>query len=412
MLRILAADLPRDGEAGENTVVATDESGAITATRHPANLPAVAEAVRELAGGDPFLVAVDVPVVVRGKGSRARPVENLVRRRFGHRLRPGGRGKSERPGAAGEALLAGLAAAGLPCVPYPDRDRRSSGLAEIHPALALKALLWEVSTVVRASGAEQRGELFRAYAAPAYRDASSPKRAGWAERAVAIDLILRALGRLDGFDFRPAREALLSAVGLRDVERAGALLDAALLAGTAHRYLDSPEACLFLGDHETGYVILPADGFIRRLALHDARPPRGRLFPKASLSERLGEVAELRPVELITVEGRPQRLEATFRERPVYEFDNLDEMLWWKHCRHLAGPVLPTEGLDELVVLLGREDDEPAARAKPLRLARSRHRTLSFRFDPPGDWRAHLPTRDGRTYPFRVLRAVYEALQQ
>ena len=35
---------------------------------------------------------------------------------------------------------------------------------------------------------------------------------------------------------------------------------------------------------------------------------------------------------------------------------------------------------------------------------------MSFRFDPPASWRSRLPTRDGRTYPFRVERATYEAL--
>jgi hypothetical protein len=44
----------------------------------------------------------------------------------------------------------------------------------------------------------------------------------------------------------------------------------------------------------------------------------------------------------------------------------------------------------------------------PLRLTRSRHKTLSFRFEPPQIWRARIAPRDGRTYPFRVLRAVYE----
>ena len=54
--------------------------------------------------------------------------------------------------------------------------------------------------------------------------------------------------------------------------------------------------------------------------------------------------------------------------------------------------------------------DAPDERPSPLRLVRSRHRTLSFRFEPPASWRARVPTRDGKTYAFRVVRAVYETL--
>ncbi len=102
-------------------------------------------------------------------------------------------------------------------------------------------------------------------------------------------------------------------------------------------------------------------------------------------------------------------MEAVFRTSALYEFANLDEMLWWKHTRHLSGPVLPTEGLRDLVVVLGKDAEEPE-RGATLRLVRSRHRTLSFRFDPPNSWRGRVPTRDGRTYPFRVLRATFETL--
>jgi hypothetical protein len=82
-------------------------------------------------------------------------------------------------------------------------------------------------------------------------------------------------------------------------------------------------------------------------------------------------------------------------------------MMWWKHCRHLAGPDVPLDGLDELVVRL---DGAAAGDTAPgLRLVRSRHKTLSFRFEPAQAWRQHVAPRDGKTYPFRVLRAVFEA---
>jgi hypothetical protein len=327
-------------------------------------------------------------------------------------MAPGGRAalSGEPLGVAGEALIAGLATAGLPCLPYPDRDQRSSGLAEIYPGLTLKALLWESSTLVDLGDPVRSEELFRAFAPPPYRVAKLPARSGWGEQAVALELVLRALNRVDGYDLEPTWEALSRAGTAQEVERAAAMFDAGLIAGTVRRYLGSPENSLFLGDRENGYIILPADGFIRRLALTDAKPQAGELFPLGSLRARLSGAAKLRSLDLLSVPGRPQRLEAEFKDRPRYEFDNLDEMMWWKHCRHVTGPPLPTEGLIELLVELRKPGTEEIASSSPLRLARSRHRTLSFRFDPPDVWRNHVPTRDGRTYPFTVLRAVYETL--
>ncbi len=410
-MKVIGVDLGRRGPAGEpgpSTLVSLRTDGSVESARHAANIPGVADVIHRVSAGEPFLVGVNAPIVIPDKPARARPVENVVRRRFGHRLRPGGRGAfgAESAAVAGEALLAGLAAAGHPCLPYPDRDRRASGLAEIHPELSLKALLWETSSLSRSASGPQREELFRSLSPPTYRAADSPKRSTWAERATSLDMVIRSLTGLEGYDLRPAREALQQAQSDRDAERAGSILDATLVAGTARRYLEAPEACLFLGDREQGYVIMPADGFIRRLALRDARPRRGQLFPKTSLRERLEADAEIHSLELLTMEGHPQRIEARFHNRPLYEFDNLDEMLWWKHCRHLDGPTLPTEGLQELTVQL-----QSGSRSEtPLRLSRSRHRVLSFRFDPPAQWRRRLPTRDGATYAFRVLRAAYDTL--
>jgi len=412
-MRILGADLspslPARPEA-ENTLVLLDDAGRVQALRHPRNLPAIAVEIGDLAGGEPFLLGVNLAVVVPAGSARNRPVEGLVRRRLGYRLPHGGRSAlaSGRGGVAGEALLAALAAAGLPCLPYPDRDRRKSGMAEMDPGLVLKALLWEDSPSARAAGALDRAAMFRSYAAPEHRS-SSRVRTSPGERMAWLDLTVRALSASPAIDLRPVRDALAGASTEKDLEAAASLLDACLLAATARRYLEAPETCAFLGDREGGYTILPADGVVRALALGDAGTTRGGLFPKASLRQRLGEVADLRAVELLEMPGRPQSVEAVFRSHPVYEFDNLDEMLWWKHCRHLSGPVLPTEGLKELAVAIGRD----AAAAEPgvaLRLVRSRHRTLSFRFDPPNAWRARVPTRDGKTYPLRVLRATFETL--
>ncbi len=410
-MRIIGADLSPDLPAradAENTLVLLDDAGRVQTVRHPRNLPAIAVEIGELAGGEPFLVGVNLPVVVPVNSARNRPVEGLVRRKLGYRLGPGGRAalSSDKGGVAGEALLAALAAAGFPCLPYPDRDRRRSGMAEMDPGLILKVLLWEDSLSSRAGGGVDRGALFRSYSPPDHR-ASPRSRSSWSQRTVWLDVTVRALSASQTIDLRPARDALVSASSERDLEGAASLLDACLVAATARRYLEEPETCMFLGEREGGYTILPADGVVRTLALGEPPAKRGGLFPKASLRQRLGEVAELRPVELLEMPGRPQRVEAVFRSHPLYEFDNLDEMLWWKHCRHVSGPPLPKEGLQELAVALGKDSLE-SDRGVTLRLVRSRHRTLSFRFDPPGAWRARVPTRDGRTYPFRVLRATFE----
>ena len=67
----------------------------------------------QAARDEPFLLGANIPVVVPAKPARARPVENLIRRRFRHRLPPGGRAvlSAEPLGVAGEALIAGLALA-------------------------------------------------------------------------------------------------------------------------------------------------------------------------------------------------------------------------------------------------------------------------------------------------------------
>lgn len=414
-MKVLGVDLTRQPPSRgsvEHVLVLLDEQGRNVAVQTASTLPGVAAAVAQLVGDEPFVLGVNIPVVVPARSARARPVENLIRRRLRHRLPAGGRAalQAEPLGVAGEALIAGLAAAGLPCLPYPDRDRRRNGLAETYPDLSLKALMWDASALSTAEDPSSREELLRALTPPSYRAAQMPARAGWAAQAVALDQVLRALDGVEGFDLRAAREALSGARTQQEVEHAASLLDAALIAGTARRYLEDPERSVFVGDLEGGYVILPADGLIRRLAVGEPRPARGKLFPRDSLQKRLAADAKLQSPELLNVPGRPRRLEASFFNHPRYEFDNLDEMMWWKHCRHVAGPRLPTEGLVELAVALETSPGADEGGGTAMRLARSRHKTLSFRFDPPQSWRRRVPPRDGKTYPFRVLRAVYETL--
>jgi predicted RNase H-like nuclease len=415
-VKILGVDLPQESSTSgpvAYTLMLLDESGHAAEIHSPTSLPELAALVGKLTAGNPFLLGVNIPVVVPAKQVRTRRIENLVNRRLGFRAPPGGRGhlSATAQGVLGETLLAGLAAAGQPCLPYPDRDRHTSGLAESYAGLSTKALLWEHSPFAGQPDRDDRAELFKAYKPPAYRVAQAASRTRWAERAIALDQVLRLLDAANGFDLRPAREALASAGNAEDVEQAGALLDAALIAGVALRYLEEPQNCLFAGDPESGYMILPADSFIRRL-FSETRKDHGRLFPQASLHDRLAGSATIRAVELLTVPGRPQRFEVSFSDRPHYEFDNLDEMLWWKHTRHLDGPILPIEGLLDLQVSLGPDDKTEANGTSTLKLVRSRHKTLSFRFDPPSAWRRHVPTRDGRSYSIRILRATYETLPE
>ncbi len=405
-MRILGVELSREGSPGaaEHTLVSLDPHGRIATTLRVSSVPAIASGVAQLAAGEPFVLGVNVPVVAPAKPARPRRIELLVQRRLGTRIHAWSRAPATGARVTGDALLAGLATAGAPCLAYPDRDGRRSGLAEIYPELTLRSLLWE-SSALAASETPRAHELLRAFGVPPYRRARMPARSGWAAQATALDLVLRLLRPIDGFDVAHASAELARAAGPDEIERAGALLDAALIAGTARRYIESPDASVFVGDVESGYVILPADGRVRRVLTADLRPRPAQLFPRASIQERLGPEARVQPVDLLPIPGRPQPFEATFAHAPQYEFDNVDEMVWWKHTRHLDGPVLPTEGLRELVVRLDHADS-----AGDLRLLRSRHRTPSFRFDPPKAWRQLVPTRDGRTYAFRVVRATFDTL--
>jgi predicted RNase H-like nuclease len=405
-MRILGADLRAlETPSGEASIVVLDAEGAAAGIARAADLPALAREAARLASGDPFLLAVDVPVSGPSSAGRPRRVDGWLQRRLGVKLPHA----KPRAGAtpSGADVLAALATAGQPCLPYPDRDRRRSGLAEIHPELVLKALAWEASVASSSPELPDRDAILRALGPSEYRGARV-ERGSVAERWAAVEAALRLVTSADGFDARPARDELARATDGAAIARAASLLDAALLAGAARRYLEEPERSAFVGERETGYTILPADVFLRRVVLKEAPhgAERAPLFPRASLDERLGGHAAVRPLALLDMPGRAQRVEAVFEAPPLYEFDNLDEMMWWKHCRHLSGPDVPLDGLDELVVKL---DGAAAPESHGLRLVRSRHKTLSFRFEPAHAWRQHLAPRDGKTYPFRVLRAVFEA---
>jgi hypothetical protein len=404
-MRIFGADLRElDVAVGFGTIVALDANGHVANVAIVVDLSGLAREISTLSAGEPFLLAVDVPVAAGGPAGKARRIDGWLRRRLGVRIptaRPGGA-----PYLTGSELINALAMGGHPCLPFPDRDRRHSGLAEIHPELVAKALVWESSTAA-AHEIPDREAILRALPIPDYRNLRAP-RGAFAEQYASLDAALRVLSGAAGFDFRPAVAELERARTAEAVVAAASLLDATLLAGAARRYLEEPERCAFVGQRETGYVVLPADAFVRRIALREPAKVAGHaaLFPRESLESRLAPHATLRPLALLDLPGQTQRIEAVFATQPRYEFDNLDEMMWWKHCRHLSGPELPSEGLHELVVRLDLAGDDDSTLS--LILVRSRHKTLSFRFEPPAAWRPRVPPRDGKTYPFRVLRAVYE----
>ena len=408
-MHIFGADLRAlDVAVGCGTIVALDADGHVAHVARVGDLPGLAREISTLAAGEPFLLAVDVPVAAGGPAGKARRIDGWLRRRLGVRIptaRPGGA-----PYLTGSELINALAMGGHPCLPYPDRDRRHSGLAEIHPELVAKALVWESSTAA-AREIPDREAILRALPIPDYRNLRAPRN-NFVEQYVSLDAALRALSGAAGFDFRPAIAALERARTAEAVTTAASLLDATLLAGAARRYLEEPERCAFVGERATGYVVLPADAFVRRVALRETARAAGSpsLFPRESLESRLAPHAVLRPLALLDLPGQAQRIEAVFESKPLYEFDNLDEMMWWKHCRHLSGPELPSQGLHELVVRLATPDDDDSSLS--LILVRSRHKTLSFRFEPPVAWRARVSPRDGKTYPFRVLRAVYDAARR
>jgi hypothetical protein len=396
-MRILGATVRElTPSGGRGALAALDANGRIAFLSPIEGLPALTREAARLAAGEPFLLAADV-AIVQGPG-KTRRVDGWIHRRLGVRL------ATVRASALhGGELVAALAAAGHPALPYPDRDRRRTGLVEIHAELVLKAIQWESSAAAGSPNLPDREEVLRALEIPVYRGAKLAK-ASWAERFALLDRAMRAVAGAE-LDHAALRDELTKAVTVDAVDRTAAAFDAALLASAAHRYLEEPERCAFVGDRENGYTVLPADAFLRRVVLREpAGADRTALFPKASLKDRLQSHADVRALELLGLPGRAQHFEAVFRKAPLLEFDNVDEMLWWKHTRHLDGPEIPSEGLREMVVKL----EAPAGVDGPLRLTRSRHKTLSFRFEPPQTWRARIAPRDGRTYPFRVLRATYE----
>src|SRR5262245_15143319 len=86
-MRILGADLRElDVASGTGTVVALDAKGAIATVARVGDLAALAREVSSLTAGEPFLLAVDVPVAGAASPAKPRRVDGWLRRRLGVRL--------------------------------------------------------------------------------------------------------------------------------------------------------------------------------------------------------------------------------------------------------------------------------------------------------------------------------------
>jgi hypothetical protein len=100
--------------------------------------------------------------------------------------------------------------------------------------------------------------------------------------------------------------------------QAAALFDATLLAGTARRYLEAPERCAFVGLRDAGYVVLPADPFVRASPLREPPTRRGtHRFSAEELESRLAPHAVVRPSALLDMPGQAQQVEAVFEAHPA-----------------------------------------------------------------------------------------------
>src|SRR5262252_3026651 len=110
-MRVLGAEVRGlTATGGGGTIVALDERGEVAATAPVDGLSALAREVVKLCAGEPFLLAVDVPVVAPGGPSAKRRVDRFVQRRLGVKWPLPAAGS---PGpVAGPNLLAALATAG------------------------------------------------------------------------------------------------------------------------------------------------------------------------------------------------------------------------------------------------------------------------------------------------------------
>src|SRR5258705_11993439 len=86
-MRIFGADLRELAVAsGTGTIVALDAKGAVATVARVGDLPALAREASTIAAGDPFLLAVDVPVAGGATAGETRPRASWGPRRVCLRL--------------------------------------------------------------------------------------------------------------------------------------------------------------------------------------------------------------------------------------------------------------------------------------------------------------------------------------
>src|SRR5262245_43246915 len=103
-MRILGADLREMDSPVGAAIVALDPGGAVATGARAAYVPSLAREVSAITAGEPFLLAVDVPVA-SPPGGKPRRVDGWMRRRLGVRLPPASK-------ASGAELIHALAVAG------------------------------------------------------------------------------------------------------------------------------------------------------------------------------------------------------------------------------------------------------------------------------------------------------------
>ena len=218
-----------------------------------------------------------------------------------------------------------------------------------------KSLLWERSTAASARDLPDREAVLRALSLPEYRERRARRGRAWPSGTPRSTRRCTRCPRADGFDFRPGVGRARSARDrIEAVAAAASLFDATLLAGTARRYLEEPERCAFVGLRETGYVVLPADAFVRRVALREpARAPgHAALFPRASLESRLAPHATVRPSALLDMPGQAQRVEAVFERNRGTSSTTSTRCCGGSTAGISPDPSFPPTGSHEIVVRL------------------------------------------------------------
>jgi hypothetical protein len=286
-------------------------------------------------------LAVDVPVAVGGKSGKPRRVDGWLRRRLGVRITV-----SRGPSAGSDLLTAWRWRAPVPSVP---RSRSPAVRSRRDPSGALRqGLMWESRRPRPRTIFKTVSRSLRALPVPEYRTLVRSRDVGRPLRRARRDA--PAVLGSDGYDFRRRSTSSTRAT------RTGRALAASLVRrdarGGPRGAISRARALRVRRLARRGYVVLPADPFVRRVALREPARAAGHtpLFPQRSLESRLAPHAVIRPLARSTCRDKPNRWRPFSRRSRATSSTTSTRMMWWKHGRHLAGPELPTDGLHEIVV--------------------------------------------------------------